>query len=281
MTTPRSTEIGPPPLHAPGAARIVIAAAPTLDALSAVVGLEVDAALSSSVSRLLIGSTSAAPRDEAARAARWVSRLAARRSIAAAIAADVTWPSSSSAPGAADIVASLRRLPRSLTSSAEPPPGATVGVSRLDLSSTVEAVDQQPYAVAIWLALEPRSLRLRRRLGADPAVEIVRAAMRAAPVCTVLVGREPGMALTVVGSDLIACEVVGRALRAAAQPVGDLGLSPWEGSVVQRAGELGAGVTHPDQIRVEPVWLGDPADRRHDRLHALVETAAARAGIRG
>jgi hypothetical protein len=38
-------------------------------------------------------------------------------------------------------------------------------------------------------------------------------------------------------------------------------------------------VTHPDLIDLESVWLGDPGDRGHDRLHRIVALASARAGI--
>jgi hypothetical protein len=64
--------------------------------------------------------------------------------------------------------------------------------------------------------------------------QAIAAAIAARPVATVVVGRESGLAITLVGSDLLAVEVVARALRSAAQPVGDLGLSPWEAAVVQR-----------------------------------------------
>ena len=105
------------------------------------------------------------------------------------------------------------------------------------------------------------------------------AAMDARPVATVLIGRDGEIVIAVVGRDLLAVEVMGRAIRSAAQPVGDLGMSPWESAVVQRGIEGGAGVTHPDLIDVEAMWLGDPRDRGHDRLHRIVATATARAGI--
>jgi len=143
----------------------------------------------------------------------------------------------------------------------------------------IAAVDQ-PYAVGIWLPLEPRVVRLRRSVTTEPDRQLINAALAARPVTTVLIGLAEGMAIAVVGSDLLAVEVTGRAIRSAAQPVGDLGLSPWEAPVVQRGIELGAGITHPDLIDIESVWLGDPRGSGHDRLHRFVETASGRAGIR-
>lgn len=270
MTTTQVARHASPIVSDAGPARVVVAAAASLDELAGVVSAEVAAALPDRVDRLRIGVTSTAPSDDAARAARWLSRLAAQRGI----------PDTLVAPEA-----SLNRLRsmRALLAGAAPPDvtpagEATVGVSRLDLSPTTEAVDQL-YALGLWPLLESPGLRLRRRLAHDPGTATVEAALAAQPVRTVLVGREHGLVIAVVGRDLLAVEVLGRALRTALQPIGDLGLSPWEAPVVQRGTELALGVTHPDRIRVEPVWLGSPSSRGHDRLHAALATATARAGI--
>lgn len=254
----------------PASARVVVAAAPSLDELAEAVAAEVAAALSDDVDRLRIGVTSTVPRDDAARAARWLSRLAARRGLPATVVAP-----DPATPGLGAIRALLVQTPARNIGS---PGDATVGVSRLDLSPTTESV-VQPYALGLWPLLESPRQRLRRRLAPDPATATVEAALAASPVCTVLVGREHGLAIAVVGRDPLACEVLGRALRTALQPIGDLGLSPWEAPVVQRGTEMALGVTHPDRIRVEPIWLGPLSSPGHDRLHTVLTTATARAGI--
>ena len=228
---------------------------------------EMGRALAHRVGSLRIGVTSREPRDEAARAARWVSRLAAQRGLDATLVGP-----RSSAP------MWLTRAAWTGTGSAGDGPSAAVGVSRLDLSPVISAVDQ-PYAIGVWLPMEGRAARLRRSVTAEPDRQLIDAALTARPIATVLIGHIDGMAIAVVGTDLLAVEVIGRAIRSAAQPVGDLGLSPWEAPVVQRGIELAAGVTHPDLIDLESVWLGDPRDRGHDRLHRIVETASGRAGI--
>jgi len=248
--------------------RILVAAAVRADDLHEVVTAEMGGLLPGGVASLWIGVTSPEPRDESARAARWVSRLAARRGMAATLIG----PTSHSA------TAWSVRPDRDRSARLGDGRSLAVGVARLDLSPVIAAVDQ-PYAVGIWLPLEPRVVRLRRSVTTEPDRQLIDAALAARPIATVLIGLAEGIALTVVGSDLLAVEVTGRAIRSAAQPVGDLGLSPWETPVVQRGIELGAGITHPDLIDLESVWLGDPRDRGHDRLHRIVETASGRAGI--
>ena len=248
-------------------ARVLVAAASRADVLCDVVTAEVGGSLPRGVEAVRIGVTSREPRDEAARAARWVSRLAAQRGIGATLVGPIT-PSTT---------AWLTRAPWTATAVGAGPSTA-VGVSRLDLSPVIAAVDQ-PYAVGIWLPLEMRGSRLRRTVTVEPGMQLIDTAVAAGPVATILIGLDEGMAIAVVGADLLAVEVVGRALRSAAQPVGDLGLSPWQAPVVQRGIELGAGITHPDLIDLESVWLGDPRHRGHDRLHHIMETASGRAGI--
>lgn len=215
-----------------------------------------------------IGVTSLAPRDDAARTARRVARLAAQRGLSATLMG----------PRSHAITDLAATLPWDRVGSSTVSRSVTIGVARLDLSAVVSAVDQ-PYAVGVWLPLESRLRRLHRRLAGAPDRSLVDAAVAARPVATVLIGRDPDLAMAVVGADLLATEVMGRALRAATQPVGDLGLSPWEAPVVQRGTELGAGVTHPDLIDLESIWLAHPRDRSHERFHRIVETASARAGI--
>ncbi len=246
-----------------------------LDELMDIVTPEVAGALRADLEDVRIGATSLAPRDEAARAARWVARLTARRGVRATLASPDarSWDGDR---GHAIPGAPLRaRLTARLGADDD---SASVGVSRLDLSPVVAAV-VQPYAVGVWLPLETRALRFRRGLSSEPDEQAIDAAIAARPVSTLVVGQVQGLAIALVGTDLLAVEVVARALRAAAQPVGDLGLSPWQTPVVQRGVERAAGVPHPDRIDLESIWLGDPRDFGHDRLHRVVDVAAARAGI--
>lgn len=251
-----------------GKARLVVAAAPRLDELAGVVAAEVAWTLPSNIDAVRVGATSVALRDEAARATRWIARLAAQRGRSATLVS----PTSRSVAGRS--VEAPSGKPGQWAVSGH----LNVGVSRIELSPVVAAVDQ-PYAVGIWLPLEPRLRRLRLQFRSGIDQSLIDAAVLALPAATVLIGGDRGIAIAVIGADLLAVEVMGRALRAAAQPVGDAGLSPWEAPIVQRGIECAAGVVHPDSIRLESIWLGDPRDRGHDRLHRVVETASARAGI--
>ena len=94
------------------------------------------------------------------------------------------------------------------------------------------------------------------------------------PRLVVVAGRVGSLEIAAATTDLIAGELVTRAL----QDDGDE-RGPWEDSLVQRATELQIGVTRPDEIRLLHRWAGPPGSPQGAALVALVDHLGLSLGL--
>ena len=131
-----------------------------------------------------------------------------------------------------------------LGESGNPP---TIGVTELLLDPDPEQVDQF-YAISLWSRFVPRRRWLRMYVTPYLTEEIVTNAERGRPLLSVQVAEWQGLRVLIASTDLIAAEVIGRALRSVAQPAGDVGLNPWQTDIVRVASERGLGATHGARI---------------------------------
>jgi hypothetical protein len=129
-------------------------------------------------------------------------------------------------------------------------PHPSIGVTELLLDPDPFQVEQL-YALGIWTRFVERRERLKMRVSPSLPADIVANAESFAPSLAVMVGEWIGQRMVIASSDLVAAEVVGRAIRAVAQPAGDIGLSPWQSPIVQAATERGYGVHKAGDINLE------------------------------
>lgn len=94
------------------------------------------------------------------------------------------------------------------------------------------------------------------------------------PRLVVVTGRVGSLEIAAATTDLIAGELVTRALQDADDERG-----PWEDPLVQRATELQIGVTWPDEIRLLHRWAGPPGFPQAGALAALVDRLGLRLGL--
>jgi hypothetical protein len=127
---------------------------------------------------------------------------------------------------------------------------ATVGVTELLLDPDPAQVDQL-FAIGLWSRFAPRKRRLLMRVTPFLDEEIVENAAIASPSLLLQVAEWNGQRVLIASTDLIAAEVVGRGLRAIAQPAGDVGLNPWQSDLVRIASERDLGVVTGPQIDLE------------------------------
>jgi hypothetical protein len=127
-----------------------------------------------------------------------------------------------------------------------------VGVTELLLDPDPTQVEQL-HALGIWTRFASRGERFRLRFSSTLPHDIAGFAARFRPTMVVTVGEWSGLRLVVAGQDLIAVEVVSRAIRAIGSPAGDVGLSPWQAPIVQAAIEPGLGVSGGHQFQIRPV----------------------------
>jgi hypothetical protein len=86
--------------------------------------------------------------------------------------------------------------------------------------------------------------------------EIVANAISADPRLSLQIAEWQGHRLLLAATDPIAAEVIGRGVRAIAQPAGDIGQNPWQSPMVQIASERGMGVTVGARIMLSAVSAG-------------------------
>jgi hypothetical protein len=103
-------------------------------------------------------------------------------------------------------------------------------------------------------------------------LDIVINAEAANPVLLIQVGTFGGAWFAVLADDLVAAEVVGRALRAVACPADWDGINPWEQPIVQIGMERNLGIRGPEAIRV--VLDGDSSNEA-ETFRSVVADAAA------
>ncbi|HET8524935.1 MAG TPA: hypothetical protein VFL82_17010 [Thermomicrobiales bacterium] len=103
------------------------------------------------------------------------------------------------------------------------------------------------------------------------------------PALILLVSVDIDRPLAIASDDQIAVELVARALQDLHRPSGDddeaLRVGPWENPLIQRATELGMGVTWPGALRLRTIWTGNRDDPGHATFAALAEEVRARLGV--
>ena len=134
-------------------------------------------------------------------------------------------------------------------------PAPKIAVTELHLAPDPTLSDQL-YAIGIWSRFIGRRRRWAMRLSPALMAEIVANAACANPILNVLVARWRNLRIAVVAHDIIAAEVIGRALRSVLQPAGDIGQTPWQAPLVQAAAERRVGITHGGDMSISVVWLG-------------------------
>jgi hypothetical protein len=124
-----------------------------------------------------------------------------------------------------------------------------VGITELLLDPDPTQADQL-YALGLWSRFVPRRRRLLMRVTPFLDEEIVANAEVPSPDLLLQIAEWNGQRVLIAATDLIAAEVIGRGLRAIAQPAGDVGLNPWQTELVRIASERQLGVTSGPQIEL-------------------------------
>ena len=147
--------------------------------------------------------------------------------------------------------------------------GATVFVVN-DLRAVT---DTRPIvAIGLWSTLVNPWQRIGARVS-DPRDGLVAEIALAAPLATYfIIDRIAGKLIGILGSDMVAVELVSLALRTVGRGIGaDTG--PWEDPLIQHASDLQLGVTIPEEITIEATGM------EFDSLHRAVKMAAGRIGV--
>jgi hypothetical protein len=116
--------------------------------------------------------------------------------------------------------------------------------------------------IAVWSRFTESRLRLGSSLSGHREGLAAEIALAFRPDAIVVTGELHGIPVAVAGNDQIAVELVARALASLISPnlIPDVATGPWEAPLVQRATELGLGVTLPSQITLVPHWAGPASD---------------------
>jgi hypothetical protein len=130
-----------------------------------------------------------------------------------------------------------------------------IGVTELLLYPDSAQVDQL-YALGIWSRFVPRRRRWLMRISPYLDEEIVANANLADPRLSLQIAEWKGNRVLIAATDPIAAEVIGRGLRAIAQPAGDIGQNPWQSPLVRIASERCMGVTVGTQINLHAAAVG-------------------------
>ncbi|MGH2533532.1 MAG: hypothetical protein ACRDJW_14635 [Thermomicrobiales bacterium] len=143
-----------------------------------------------------------------------------------------------------------------------------------------EAADHASPVLGVWSRFVP----LKPRLGAltsgpreGLAAEI---ALAFRPSLVVLIGEVHSVAVVVVTVDQVAAELFGLAFAAVVRddPDPETAIGPWEDPLVQRATELGLGVSLPSDMVVRARWSGPPG-RSQEVFEDLLSHAITAVGI--
>jgi len=147
-----------------------------------------------------------------------------------------------------------------------------IGVTDLVLEPALPA-SELLYAFGLWTRLASRKQRLLMRFSPDIDLDIVINAERANPVLCVQVGAWQTVRFAVVSPDVVAGEVVGRALRAVAVDGDWDGVSPWQHPMVQHAIERRLGVRTSEDFTIRvTLEMADPSAEAS--LGGLIQRAA-------
>ena len=137
-----------------------------------------------------------------------------------------------------------------------------IGVFDLPLDPEFPATNVL-FAINPWTRLASRKRRLAMRISPQLDLDIVINAERVNPVLTIQVGRFGSAEFALICSDIVAAEVIGRAMRAVAAPQDWDGTSPWQTPIVQHAIERSMGVRHGGQISFN-IKLASETDETSD-----------------
>jgi hypothetical protein len=148
-----------------------------------------------------------------------------------------------------------------------------IGITDLMLDPDAAQVDQL-YALGIWSRFAPRRKRLLMRVTPYLNEEIVENAASANPDLLLQIAEWKGQRVLIGSTDLIAAEVVGRGLRAIAQPAGDTGATPWQSELVRIASERRLGVASGPEITLEVQIAGQIPPPIASEFHALSQVVA-------
>jgi hypothetical protein len=146
------------------------------------------------------------------------------------------------------------------------------GVTDLPLTPDVAGNDL-PHPIGLWTRVAPRARRLLMRISPILETDIVVNAETASPLFALQVGRFEDLRFAIVTTDLIAADVVGRALRAVAVPEDWDGVTPWQHPIVQTAIERRLGVQSSDETTIEILGGGD-AFEQSPRFQEVIRAAA-------
>jgi hypothetical protein len=130
-----------------------------------------------------------------------------------------------------------------------------IGVTELLLDPDPGQVDQL-YALGIWSRFVPRRRRWLMRISPYLDEEIVANAIWADSRLSLQIAEWQGHRLLLAAADPIAAEVIGRGLRAIAQPAGDIGQNPWQSPLVRIASERRMGIALGNQINLCAAAVG-------------------------
>lgn len=145
-----------------------------------------------------------------------------------------------------------------------------IGVTELLLDPDPAQVDQL-YAIGLWSRFVPRKRRLLMRVTPFLDDEIVANAALASPSLLIQVAEWNGQRVLIAATDLVAAEVIGRGLRAIAQPVGDVGLNPWQTELVRITSERRLGVVTGPQISLAIHRAGQMPPPVASQIRAIAE----------
>ena len=147
------------------------------------------------------------------------------------------------------------------------------GVVDLPLQTTVPA-DSVLYPIGMWTRVAPRSRRWMMRISPQLDLDIVMNAERANPVLILQAGQLERGYFALISPDLIAAEVVSRAIRAAAMPEDWDGITPWQHPQVQIAIERHIGIRSGAECTLVVHTEDHAEDPGVTRLVGILERAA-------
>jgi hypothetical protein len=101
------------------------------------------------------------------------------------------------------------------------------------------------------------------------------------PALVLLVTTDGETSLAIAANDQIAAELVALAVQDLQQPSNDDEemIGPWEHPLIQRATELGLGITWPGALQIQAIWMGRGGEPAREKFLALIEQIGVRIGI--
>lgn len=154
--------------------------------------------------------------------------------------------------------------------------GSVIALNRLPRSDAARGA----IAIGIWA----KFAHPRQRTGAwmsdgrdGLTAEIARAV---SPGLVLLTAEWRGVPLVIASDDQVAAELAGLAVQQLTKPPETEPIGPWEDPLVQRATELGFGVSHPGQIDAGCRWLGTSDGGQDVAFAGFADDCFARIGVK-